>query len=172
MTQDELVERLCETYEKYQKYLSGKKERDRDLEDIVQNVFLQAYTHLSSLRDVEALEAWVAAICRNERKKAGNEKKKQAELCEKLRMEYPLNQMNPYDEPDCITIKGNCFLIDELMDFIGGLDKKKQQILHLHFVLGMKYEEIEEKTGVKCSTIRSIVRRVRQSLRKPQETIE
>lgn len=172
MRDDEKVERLCETYEKCRKYLSGKNGEGSDMEDILQNAFMNAYIHLSQLREIGSLENWICVIGRNEERKYWKEKQKQYFTEEKIRKEIQPYCENTNRESDLIFIEDYILSYSELRELINGLSDIEKDIVYLHFKEGLKYIEISEITGCNYNTVRSTAMRLKPKLRAGIEKLQ
>ena len=101
-----------------------------DAEDLVQDVFLQAWQKLPALREPKAFGSWLARLTRNCRSDFYRSKKSSSPLPESLE-----SQVNPDIEAR------------EILDIIRSLPETDCEILILRLVEGFSGPEIAEKTG-------------------------
>lgn len=125
----------------------------RDVEDLVQEVFLTVHRRLSALRDGRALGGWLAMIARN---RAMDHLRRRPEP-EAL----PEDVAAPREgQPDAAAV----------LDAIRGLPEAYREPLILRLVEGMTGPEISERTGLTPGSVRVNLHRgmlqLRESLRR------
>ena len=113
-----------------------------EVEDIVQDVFLQAYRKLHTVRDQNAVGGWLAMIARNSAAEYYRSRKQTEEL-----PEYVVH----YDRP---TAEAN-----EILRTIRSLPEAYRETLILRLVEGMTGAEISEKTGLTELSVRGNLHR-------------
>lgn len=157
--QARLVERVCageqeafdELYRQYSRMIHGivlAKVPYDEVADIVQEVFLAAYKNINSLRDKNAVGAWLAMIARNRANEFYRYHKPTEELSEDL-------SHNP-------TAKHEA---REVLAVIRSLSVTYQETLILRLVEGMTGNEIAEKTGLTPESVRVNLHRGMKLLR-------
>jgi RNA polymerase sigma-70 factor, ECF subfamily len=110
---------------------------DNDVQDIVQDVFLAAYNNLDTLRDKNAIGAWLARIARN----------RAAEFYRQSRVTEELS--------DDLTCRNNPDAeAREILAAIRLLPDTYRETLVLRLVEGMTGNEIAERTGLKPESVR------------------
>jgi RNA polymerase sigma-70 factor (ECF subfamily) len=119
-----------------------------DVDDLVQDVFLQALRRLSSLRDARAFGGWLAAIARNRARDHWRRGSDTVELKDDLRGE-------PHPEAAALSV----------LAAIRGLPEAYRETLVLRLVEGMTGPEIAERTGLKPGSVRVNLHRGLQLLR-------
>lgn len=154
-----LVERICageqeafdELYKRFAPMVHGiilaRVPRD-EVDDIVQEVFLAAYKKLTTLRDKNAVGAWLAMIARNNANEFYRRAKPTEELTEDLR------QTN-----DSQAEAG------EILSAVRSLPETYRETLILRLVEGMTGPEISEQTGLTPESVRVNLHRGMKLLR-------
>jgi len=143
-----LVERICqgdqeafnELYKMFAPMVHGiilaKVPRD-EVDDIVQEVFLSAYKSLHTLREKNAVGAWLAMIARNSAAEFYRYRKLTEELPETLE-----HHDSPHTEAQ------------EILAAIRSLPEAYRETLVLRLVEGMTGNEISEQTGLTPLSVR------------------
>lgn len=119
-----------------------------EADDIVQEVFLLAYKNLHSLRDRNAVGAWLAMIARNRATEFYRTEKPTEELPENLS-----HNDNPQTEAR------------EILAAIRSLPETYKETLVLRLVEGMTGPEIAEQTGMTAESVRVNLHRGMKLLR-------
>jgi len=119
-----------------------------DVQDIVQDVFLVAYNKLDTLREKNAIGAWLVKIARNQA----------AEFYRRTRTTEELS--------DDLTSKNNPDAeAREILAAIRELPEAYRETLVLRLVEGMTGNEIAERTGLKPESVRVNLHRGMELLR-------
>ena len=108
-----------------------------DVQDIVQDVFLAAYNNVDTLRDKNAIGAWLARIARNRAAEFYRQSRTTEELSDDL-----TSKNNPDAEAR------------EILAAIRSLPETYRETLVLRLVEGMTGNEIAERTGLKPESVR------------------
>jgi RNA polymerase sigma-70 factor (ECF subfamily) len=128
----------------------------REVDDLLQEVFLAALRQLHALRDTARFGAWLATITRNRAndyyRKAGPE---QARMEPVLDDAHPEGGNDHEQEQEAVIILG----------MIRGLPKTYREPLILRLVEGMTGPEIAERTGLTHGSVRVNLCRGMQLLR-------
>ena len=119
-----------------------------EVQDIVQEVFLSAYKNLHTLRDKNAVGAWLAMIARNRATEFYRHTKPTEELSEDFR-----GKDNRQNEAR------------EILEAIRSLPETYRETLVLRLVEGMTGNEIAEKTGLTTESVRVNLHRGMKILR-------
>lgn len=119
-----------------------------EVDDLVQDVFLQAMRRLASLRDLAAFGPWLAAIARN---RARDHFRRRAETVDL-----------PDDLPGEAHAGAQAF---EVLEHIARLPEAYRETLILRLVEGMTGPEIAELTGLTHGSVRVNLHRGMQMLR-------
>lgn len=159
-TEARLVEKICqgdeeafgELYKMFAPLVHGiilaRVPRD-EVDDIAQEVFLTAYRKLHTLRERNAVGAWLAMIARNNAAEFYRYKKPTEELPETLsHQDSPLAEAN------------------EILAIIRSLPEAYRETLVLRLVEGMSGQEISDQTGLTPLSVRANLHRGMKLLRK------
>lgn len=119
-----------------------------DVDDLLQDVFLQAMRRLSSLRSPEAFAGWLAAIARNRARDHWRRGEDHVELPPDL-------AGAPHPEGEALAVLAT----------IRGLPEAYRETLVLRLVEGMTGPEIAERTGLTAGSVRVNLHRGMQLLR-------
>src|SRR5262245_14736850 len=119
-----------------------------DVDDLVQDVFLTAYSRLRELRDPAAFGGWIAAIARNRATDFLRQRRPQVEL--------------PAELPGGDAIAAESLAV---LDAIRKLPEAYRDTLMLRLVEGMSGNEIAERTGLTPASVRVNLHRGMKLLR-------
>jgi len=119
-----------------------------DVDDLLQDVFLAAYTHIGELRDPSAFGSWIGAIARNRAVDFLRRRRPQVELPEEL--------------PGCDAIPAESLAA---LDAIRRLPEAYRDTLMLRLVERMSGNEIAERTGLTPASVRVNLHRGMKLLR-------
>lgn len=146
---DEIISNDLETYGNilYRLAYSYMKNM-HDAEDVVQEVFIQLLKNITIFENSEHKKSWLICvtrnICKNKLKSSWFKKKED------------LIEMPYYDEYKDTTV----------LDTVMKLPLKYREIIFLYYYEGYKTSEISEITNQKESTVRSLLHRARNILKK------
>lgn len=121
---------------------------ERDVDDLMQDVFIQAYQRLGSLREPEAFGAWLAAMARHRAVDYHRRDRHTVELTE--------------------TAGADGRTQDAALDVLAalrGLPEAYRDTLALRLIEGMTGPEIAERTGLTPGSVRVNLHRGLQRLR-------
>jgi RNA polymerase sigma-70 factor (ECF subfamily) len=155
----QLVERIhagdedafCELYKMFAPMVHGiilARVPGNDVDDIVQEVFISAYKNLKSLRDKNAVGAWLAMIARNQATEFFRQTKQTEELSEDLSQNG-----------------GSHAEAREILSAIRSCPDAYRETLVLRLVEGMTGPEIAERTGLTPESVRVNLHRGMKLLR-------
>lgn len=127
------------------------------LDDVLQEAFTRAYSHLGQLTDPSVFPSWLASIVRNEaiswlRRNARHRTKA---LNENISAAPP-----PADEDPAVA---------KLRGALGKLSAPYREILALKYEAGCSYEKIAETLGLSVPNVEKRLYRARQALMKLME---
>jgi len=153
---------FCELVVKYQHAVYGLAfhhlKNFTDAEDIAQEVFLEAYRQLRTLRRPERFGFWLNGITTN--------------LCKMwLRRQRPIVSIDELQQHDELTTNPDEFseqheLHELVMEAISQLPEPNRIVLTLYSIDGLSYGEISEFLDVPIGTVRSRIHRAKQTLKK------
>lgn len=128
-----------------------------DVDDMMQETFTKAITHLEQLRDATSLRWWLARIVQNacvslrrERERCSAVSSEQIEQIPDAVWDTPPDQLA--DEE----------LFEQYRNWVEELDPREQEVLDLR-ANGLNFREIGEALGHPASTMRTWFRRMRKS---------
>jgi RNA polymerase sigma-70 factor (ECF subfamily) len=125
----------------------------RDVDDLVQDVFLSAYTRIGELREAAAFGGWLAAIARNRATDYLRQSREQVELPEELPGGDPI-------EAETLAV----------LDVVRKLPEAYRETLLMRLVEGMSGNEIAERTGLTPASVRVNLHRGMKLLRERLDT--
>jgi RNA polymerase sigma-70 factor (ECF subfamily) len=125
-----------------------------DVDDLVQDVFLQAMRQLAALRDPSAFGGWLAAIARNR----GNDHLRQTHATE------PLEDVGAAAVDETAALDANAVL-----QLVRTLPEAYRETLVLRLVEGMTGPEIAAATGLTPASVRVNLHRGMKQLRERLE---
>ena len=120
----------------------------RDVDDLVQDVFITAYTRIRELRDAAAFGGWIATIARNRATDYLRQSREQVEL--------------PAELPGGDPIEAETMAV---LDVIRKLPEAYRDTLLMRLVEGMTGEEIAERSGLTAGSVRVNLHRGMKLLR-------
>ena len=137
-----------------------------DTEDIAQEVAIRLFRNIAKLKNPDAFDAWLTIITVRECARYFAEARADADSIEELLANDELSflietdaEYLPYE-----NAVRNEFL-SGIRSEVDGMPKLVQQILTLHFALGMGYRKIAERLDIPTGTVSSYLFRARKLLR-------
>lgn len=134
---------------------------DYDINDAIQNAMINAYKHIKKLKDDTMFKSWIIKILINECNKIYVSKKKKNELFYKLENnsdnkieENPFNKVNSKIDFELILKK---------------LNYKEKLIIALYYNSGYSCSEISDILNMKRNTVKSILTRAKEKIKKIYE---
>ena len=120
----------------------------RDVDDLVQEVFIAAYTRIGELRDPAAFGGWIATIARNRATDHLRQSREQVELPDEL--------------PGGDAIEAETMAV---LDIVRKLPEAYRETLLMRLVEGMSGAEIAERSGLTPASVRLNLHRGMKLLR-------
>jgi RNA polymerase sigma-70 factor (ECF subfamily) len=120
----------------------------RDVDDLVQDVFLTAYLRIAELRDARAFGGWIAVIARNRATDYLRQSRQEVEL--------------PAELPGGDAIQAETLAV---LDVVRKLPEAYRETLVMRLVEGMSGNEIAERTGLTPASVRVNLHRGMKLLR-------
>jgi RNA polymerase sigma-70 factor (ECF subfamily) len=120
----------------------------RDVDDLVQDVFVTAYTRIRELREPAAFGGWIATIARNRATDYLRQSREPVEL--------------PDEVPGGDAIEAETFAV---LEVIRGLPEAYRDTLLMRLVEGMSGQEIADRTGLAPGSVRVNLHRGMKLLR-------
>jgi RNA polymerase sigma-70 factor (ECF subfamily) len=146
-------------YDRYARMIHGillARVPPNEVDDLLQDVFLQAMPRLSSLRDDARFGAWLAAIARNRANDFFRRAKPTTDLSESLAAERL---------EDRGATSAQLAQASAILEAIRALPDAYRETLILRLVEGMTGPEIAERTGLAPGSVRVNLHRGMQKLR-------
>jgi RNA polymerase sigma-70 factor (ECF subfamily) len=166
---DEIVERYQHKIYGYVRRLVG---NETDAEDITQEVFLKALNSLHSFREESSLQTWLFRIatnlCRDVHRRRQREKGwlplwRHADSGECTGEESVMEIPDDRSDPEKLLLREE--LSDLLKQAMDRLPMAMREVLVLHDVELMSYEEIARALGIPLGTVKSRLFHARARLR-------
>lgn len=166
---DEIVERYQHKIYGYVKRLVN---NETDAEDITQEVFLKALTSLRSFREESSLQTWLFRIatnlCRDVHRRRQREKGwlplwRHADGEDGSSEECVIEIPDHHNNPEKLLLREE--LSDLLKQAIDRLPLAMREVLVLHDVESLSYEEIAHALGIPLGTVKSRLFHARARLR-------
>ena len=128
-----------------------------DAEDILQDAFMEAFTGLGKIKNVDAFGGWLKRIVIN--KSINHVKRNQKSWLE-------LEETDLADQPDELAIDELDFKnkLDAIVEAMNALPEKYRVVINLHIFEQMSFEEIAGMMNVPSATIRSQYLRGKQKI--------
>jgi RNA polymerase sigma-70 factor, ECF subfamily len=120
----------------------------RDVDDLVQDVFLTAYTRVGALRSSDAFGGWLAAIARNR-------------ATDHLRRSRDDDEL-PDELPGGESVGAETFAV---LEIVRKLPEAYRETLLMRLVEGMSGQEIADRTGLSAGSVRVNLHRGMKMLR-------
>lgn len=166
---DEIVERYQHKIYGYVKRLVG---NETDAEDITQEVFLKALSSLRTFREESSLQTWLFRIATNLCRDVHRRRQREKGWLPLWR--YPdgeecSGEESPIEIPDYRNDPERLLLREELSELltqaIDRLPIAMREVLVLHDMESMSYEEIAHALGIPLGTVKSRLFHARSRLR-------
>ena len=155
-----------ECYVDVVRYLKAFDLSDDDLQDAIQDTFVEAFSRASQLRDEEKVKHWIIKIAKSK----GRKYKIKSEILVTIECAFreDVVQLNCQEthEDDVLTeliVKAD---MKDLIESIKSLNYKEQKALILQYVYGEKLKDIAIILGENLNNTKSISRRAKEKARK------
>ena len=135
---------------------------DYDINDAIQNAMINAYKHIKKLKNNAMFKSWMIKILINECNRIYTSKKKKSELFNKFKN----NSINSVEENPFNKV--NSKLDFELI--LKNLNYKEKLIITLYYNNGYSCSEISDILGMKRNTVKSILTRTKEKIKKIYDT--
>lgn len=167
MDTKEKEELLCSKYGNINRLLAIMNVEKQDREDLLHDIFINAFRSLDKLRDVEKMDAWLWSITRNEVNRHWRNVMKARETISSLdEKEYEVNRTNKGSSYlDLADELERIFDREELVQLLRRLPKDVLVLFRLHYFEGYKLSEIAKITGESENTVKSRHRRAIEKLK-------
>ena len=145
-----------------------------NVDDVVQETFLEAWRHLAQLRSPERLDAWLAGICRNvchrHRRERGVLQSQEIPLDgiahegdnEETSYAYDVPDMEAFDPAEALERQDMAILLDRAM---GYLPSPARDAIELCYLAELPQTEAASRLGMTISALEARLHRARKQLR-------
>lgn len=138
---------------------------EEELEDLVQDIFIQVFESLSKYRGESSLSSWIYKIASNKIKMKFRKKTISAsDFSEEL------NIGSKNSSPEVQIIESE--FKSKISHFISKLPKSYSDVLKMYYFENMSYNEISEKLNIKLNTLKSNLLRAKEILKRSIENYE
>ena len=144
-------------------------------EEITQDAFLRAYMRLKTLKDPQRFPGWMYVITRRcclawlRKKRLWTQSHEHMERVDNGQLEETVYSKYVAAEKEKATVENQREIVKELLE---KLQESERTVVTLHYFGEMSCAEIGEFLGVSANTIKSRLRRARQSLKKHEPIIK
>ena len=142
-------------YKKLYYYALANLGSSEDAADAVQDAVLDAFDSIGGLKNAAAFDSWLFSIL------SARIKRKQAEYVQGRNFGAELGEGKENDLP----AEDGAFSQCEIVEGFSQLEEKQRLCLSLYTIGGYRTGEIAEMTGLRPSTVRSLISRGRKKLR-------
>ena len=128
-----------------------------DIEDVVQETFIELHKSLEKVSDYDAFEGWVYRVARNVAISHQRRRRTSVDLTKLQPLQAPLNQWKKLAAREKVRA---------LYAALECLSEEKREAIILYEIEGLTLQEIADQTETSINTIASRVRRGRKKLLK------
>ncbi len=158
---DELVKLLCENYPYVVRLMKIIGVDENDIEDLAEDVFIDAFNGLSTLRDPDKMVPWLRTIAGNRASKYFAKRSRRREISNMVKTEA--GEIDIFDMvADEVTVESILRDAEErdlVNCLINTLPDVSRRIIRMRFWADYKHAEIAEVLGINLNTEKSIYRR-------------
>ncbi len=130
-----------------------------DVEDLVQEVFIRAYSRLGQLREVRRFPAWLRAIADNTARGWHRRRIVQLQLGEALEAEWAAETGSSGGEEEVRRVRAM------VQDALRALSGAHREVIVHHYFKGYTYVETADLLGLEVDTVRSRLQKARRRLK-------
>jgi len=166
----EIFRELVERYQSFVMKITYSYIKDvHRMEDISQEVFIDAYKSLEKLKDYDRLSSWLRAVARNKCMDFLKKTNHKIISIDEYRDEKDIEIKDSNDVRSAIYGRERSRNIIRIIDT---LPENQRQALILRHTEHISYKEIAETLGTTITALKSLLFRARQSLRREMDRIE
>lgn len=148
------------------RYLKAFDLSESDLEDAIQDTFVEAFSRAGQLRDEEKVKHWIIKIARSK----GRKYKRKSSILVTIECAFKedvvqLSCQETYEDDVLAGLILKSDMVD-LIESIKSLNYKEQKALILQYVYGEKLKDIAIILGENLNNTKSISRRAKEKARK------
>lgn len=170
LSEEELRKRkgaLAACYGEVRKIVFSVGAREEDVDDLVQEIMIEAYRHIEEVKNMECLNSWLYKIAKRKLIRFAVKRKKI------LDNEKPLSQEECEGKGALAEMSEKVFVVahreitdEELYQMVERLKPPGSKIIDLHFAKGYTLKEISVMMGINYNTVKTIQRRTLAKLKK------
>ena len=138
-------------------YIKKRVEKDQDVDDILQTVFLKIHYSICNLKEADKIHAWVYSITRHALADFYRTRKFESDIAE-----FTENIMGDNDE---VEATANDEITQCLIPMINHLPEKYRQAILFTEFQNLTHKELSERMGLSVSGAKSRVQRARRTLK-------
>lgn len=159
----DLFGELIDRYEaKLTRYVMRFTQQPEDVSDIIQVIFIKAYTNLRSFDTSRSFNSWIYRIAHNESvnhlKKRGSEKISF--------IDFDTFFPHPFAKEESDTLALSREDKDQLEKSLAGISPKYREVLVLYYYDELSYQEIADVLHIPIATVGVRIRRGKEALQK------
>lgn len=154
-----------ETYDNTLKYVISRCYNINEVDDIIQETYLELYKIMSAKRKIENYHAYIMTIAKNKMIKHFNKYKKMNTISifqESDDKDFTIDIDAGIDIESEFITKEN---IDEIWKYLSSVDSQKAKIFYLYFIEDMTFKQISEDLKMPEATIKSITYRMIKNIK-------
>ena len=161
----ERVEIVLRFYNEVRHYICTTNINQNDVEDAVQDTFIEALTNIHKLREIESMKWWLLKIAKRQackymkKDKRKNDYESSFEMDDNVQMRTDILSDKDMDD----LLKG--IQREQLNKMISRLNEKEIKVLLLYYAYGYKQKEIARLTGESLTNVKTLAKRSRDKLR-------
>lgn len=163
----ERVELLLSFYKDVLHYVRMFDLPPEDVEDVIQDTYIEAFTYIEKVRDESKAKYWILKIAKRQAvryiKKERERKSNEQALSEMTASREEGAQWNPDDQFSQLMKNMDK---EQLRCLMGRLSLKEQKVLTLYYAYGYKLRDIAAILKESDSNVRTISKRSKEKLRK------
>ena len=163
---------LCSKYNSINRLLAIHDVGRQDREDLLQEIFINAFRFLEKLKDPDKMDAWLWKITRNEVNRYWKEVMNTREMeisLEEEGVESQISEMSDAEYNGLLSDIDKMCERDELVRALKQLKRNTLIVLRLFYFEGYKLREIAQITGETEGAVKSRQQRAIKQLRKIME---
>lgn len=161
----ERVDLVLLFYNEVRHYISTTHINPNDVEDAVQDTFIEALTNIQKLRDTESMKWWLLKIAKRQAYKymKKDQRRNDYECSLEANDSTQMKADIPSDEEMDKLLEG--IQREQLSKMISRLNAKETKVLILYYAYGYKQKEIARLTGESLTNVKTLAKRSRDKLR-------
>lgn len=131
-----------------------------DVDDIVQDAFLDAYRHLDQFEPLCQFGPWLRVICRNRLLKFLRDRRV------RRRRDLAAVDVLLAVPPEDLVVDGTQLRVDALRHCLSGLDGRQRDVLRCRFLEGMAVKDIANQLDTSANAISVLLFHLKDALRR------